>query len=581
MKSIQRLVVLALLSGNVALAADNSNIPEAASALNLTQSASATHYMAVTANPHATAAAAAMLKRGGSAVDAAIAAQLVLGLTEPQSSGIGGGAFALYWESGKQKLHYFDGRETAPAAVDENYFMQDDGKPMPFADAVIGGHSVGVPGVVRLLALTHKRYGKLPWATLFEPAIALAQNGFAISPRLYTVLKETPRLLESSALREHFFLPDGNPKPIGSLLKNPAYAKTLQQVARGGEAAFYGGPIAGDMVAAVNFNANRTGKLALKDLADYRAVERDPICAAYLSYTVCGAAPPSSGGTTVLAILGMLQQFSPEQRAPSSAGFYHVFAEASALAFADRDTYVADPDFTSVPTAGLVAPDYLAARAALIDPAKTMPMATAGEVQWPKAAQRVNYLASASPELLSTSHLSIVDNFGNAFTMTTSVESAFGSRIFVDGFILNNQLTDFSFTPRDADGKRVANRIEPGKRPRSAMAPTMVFKDNKPMLLIGSPGSARIIDYVAKTLVYVLDGTLPLSDAIASPHIISLNRGIELEPGRSDAEKSALMALGHSVKEVPQSSGLNGIFIDRKILTGVADPRREGTAAGN
>lgn len=578
---INRLLLPALFFSGLVFAADNSNIPEAASGLNPTQTATAQHYMAVTANPHATAAAVSMLERGGSAIDAALAAQLVLGLTEPQSSGIGGGAFVLYWDSAKRKLHYFDGRETAPAAVDENHFLLDDGKPMGFADAVIGGHAVGVPGVVKLFALAHQRYGKLPWATLFEPAISLAENGFAISPRLFTLLKETPRLRESAALREYLFLPDGNPKPIGFILKNPAYAKTLKQLARGGEQAFYSGTIARDIVAAIANNPNRSGKLALRDLASYRALEREPVCGMYFAYKVCGAAPPSSGGTTVLAILGMLQHFSTEQRQPGSTGFYHVFAEASALAFADRDTYVADPDFVSVPTTGLVAPDYLAARASLIDSTTTMPTAPAGEPRWPQAAKRVDYLTMPSPELQSTSHLSIVDSFGNAFSMTTSVESAFGSRVLVDGFLLNNQLTDFSFTPRDPDGKRVANRIEAGKRPRSSMAPTIVFKDDKPVLLLGSPGSARIIDYVAKTLVYVLDGSLPLSEAIASPHIISLNKGVELEQGRAnEAEKNALSALGHSVKEGPQSSGLNGIRFDEKGLTGASDPRREGTAEG-
>jgi gamma-glutamyltranspeptidase/glutathione hydrolase len=577
---MRRLLWLLCLQGSFALAADNSHIPEAASALNQTQSVSAQHFMAVTANSHATTAAFDMLKRGGSAIDAAIAAQLVLGLTEPQSSGIGGGAFMLYWDSAKTKLHYFDGRETAPAAVDENYFLQDDGKPLAFMDAVIGGHSVGVPGVIKLFALAHSRYGKLQWATLFEPAIALAQNGFAISPRLYTLLKETPRLQESAALREYFFLADGNPKPIGFVLKNPAYANTLKQLARGGENAFYRGAIARDIVAAVNGSPNSTGNIALGDLAAYRAIEREPVCAAYFSYRICGAAPPSSGGTTVLAILGMLQQFSADQRKPGSVDFYHLFAEASALAFADRDTYVADPDFIAVPTQELVAPDYLAARAALIDPKQATPAASAGAPRWPQAAH-IDYLASASPELLSTSHVSIVDSFGNALSMTTSVESAFGSRVLVDGFVLNNQLTDFSFTPRDQDGKRVANRIEAGKRPRSSMAPTIVFKDAKPLLLIGSPGSARIIDYVAQTLVYVLDGKLGLDEAIASPHIVSLNRGVELESGKvGEAEKTALTAFGHTIKEVPQSSGLNGILIEQKGLTGVSDPRREGVAKG-
>src|SRR5690606_38265042 len=289
---------------------------------------------------------------------------------------------------------------------------------------------------------------------------------------------------------------------------------------------------------------------------------------------------PSSGGTTVLAILGMLQQFPPSQREPDSTGFLHLFAEASALAFADRDTYVADPDFVSVPTAGLIAPEYLSARAALIDPARAMPTASAGDPRWPQAAQRVDYLTSVSPELQSTSHFSIVDSDGNALSLTTSVESAFGSRLLVRGFLLNNQLTDFSFVPRGANGERIANRIEAGKRPRSSMAPTMVFKDGKPVLLIGSPGGARIIDYVAKTLVYALDHSRAPAEAIASPHIVALNRGVELEQGRwGDEVRSALSALGHTIKEVPQTSGLHGIWLGEELL-GVADPRREGATGG-
>ncbi|HEY3698097.1 MAG TPA: gamma-glutamyltransferase [Spongiibacteraceae bacterium] len=582
---IASLCLCVCLYGDFVSAADNTLVPEAASAIDsrfaASQNATAVQFMAVTANAHATAAAVEMLHRGGSAIDAMIAAQLVLGLVEPQASGIGGGAFMLYWDQQAQQLHYFDGRETAPARVDENYFLQDNGEPLAFLDAVIGGHAVGAPGIVKLLAMSHQRFGKLPWADLFQPAIRLAEHGFIISPRLFTLLNETPRLQESPSLRAYFFLADGSPKPAGTLLKNPAYAKTLKLIARDGEQAFYRGALAQDIVKAVQTNPNRKGALALDDLAAYKAIERTPLCMNYLEYKVCGAAPPSSGATSVFAILGILQHFPIAQRQPNSAAFAHLFAEASRLAFADRDTYVADPDFVAVPTEGLIAPAYLAERAQLINPHQAAATVQAGQPAWPKAAAHQPYITSPSPERISTSHLSLVDRFGNALSMTTSVESAFGSRVLVDGFLLNNQLTDFSFVPRDTAGTRVANRIEPGKRPRSSMSPVIVFRDGKPVLLLGSPGGARIIDYVAKTLAYSLDNQISIAEAIASPHIVAMNRGVELEQGSSNEQlKPALEALGHVVKLMPQSSGLNGISIDGKKLTGSSDPRREGAVGG-
>lgn len=583
-------VFSSIVLSTVAHAADNALVPEAASRSTVSadsQNATARHFMAVTANAHATDAAVAMLKRGGSAIDAMIAAQLVLGLVEPQASGIGGGALMLYWEPNARRLHYFDGRETAPARVDENYFLQSNGEPQAFLDAVIGGHSVGTPGVVKLLAMTHKRYGKLPWADLFQPAIALAEKGFIISPRLHTLLEETPRLLESPALRAYFFQADNSPKPVGTLLKNPAYAKTLRLLAHDGEAAFYRGTLARDIVAAVTQDPNQAGPLALADLSAYNAKERAPLCMDYREYQLCGTAPPSSGATTVFAILGMLRRFPAETRQPNSVEFAHLFGEASRLAFADRDTYLADPDFVTVPSEGLIDPDYLAARAKLIDPQHAAASVAAGQPRWPAKAAAQNYLTANSPELAGTSQISIVDGAGGALSMTTTVESAFGSRILVDGFFLNNQLTDFSFTPRDAKGQQVANRIEPGKRPRSSMAPVIVFRAGKPVLLLGSPGGARIIDYVAKTLLYNLDNGLSPQEAIASPHIIGMGRNLELEQDSSaEALKPALEAQGHSVKVAPQSSGLNGIWIEEKKriegkqLRGSSDPRREGAVGG-
>lgn len=579
------LSALALGAFNVH-AVDDSLAPESASAttpvLASNKTGSGRRFLAATANDHATQAAIAMLQQGGSAVDAAIAAQLVLGLVEPQSSGIGGGAFMLYWEQAANRLHTFDGRETAPAAVDDHYFLTPAGNPEAFLDAVIGGHSVGTPGVVRMLALTHRRYGKLRWATLFEPAIKLAEQGFVISPRLATLLQKTPRLAVNPDIQAYFFEPDGRPKPAGTLLRNPAYAATLKQLVRDGEKAFYEGSIARAIVDKVQHNPNRPGKLALTDLRSYRALERAPVCAGFRHYQVCGAPPPSSGGTTVLAILGLLERFPSTELKPESTSFYHRFAEASRLAFADRNTYVGDPDFVDVPTAALVAPSYLSARSQLINPEQAMSAAPPGQPLSP--AKAAAFRQASSPEQISTSQLCIVDTAGNVLTMTTSVEGAFGSRLMVGGFLLNNQLTDFSFAPRDADGRQVANRIEPGKRPRSSMAPTMVFEDGKPVLITGSPGGSRIIDYVAKTLVYILDGELPMDAALVSPHLVDIGPALELEKGRvSNDQRQALQKLGHTVIEAEESSGLSAIRIDRDkvgagyLLRGANDPRREGT----
>lgn len=577
------LLVGGALASGAALGADDTQVPEAASAIGAGATATARKFMAVTANPHATDAAVAMLRRGGSATDAAIAAQLVLGLVEPQASGIGGGAFMLHWSQRDRQLRYYDGRETAPAAVDEKLFMQN-GEALGFLDAAIGGRSVGTPGVVKLMALSHERHGKLPWAELFEPAIRLAEQGFAVSPRLNTLLQHTPRLAASPDLRAYLFREDGTPLPVGTLLKNPEYAETLKLLASSGEKAFYSGQLARSIVQTVQRNPLQPGKLAMGDLKTYKARERLPLCAPFRQYKVCGPAPPSSGGTTVLAILGILQRLDAKLLAPESTSFYHLFAEASRLAAADRDTYIADPDFVPVPANGLIAPAYLARRATLIDPKATLPPVQSGQPAGPSA---FNFIQSTSPELMSTSHISIVDAAGNAVSMTSSIEAAFGSRLLVGGFLLNNQLTDFSFVPKGADGRRIANRVEPGKRPRSSMAPIIVFRDDQPVLLIGSPGGARIIDYVAKTLFYMLDSGMPMDRAIASPHIVDMNRGLELEQGRFGNETVAqLRALGHSVREMAQTSGLNGILIEgaagsaERRLIGSSDPRREGTAGG-
>jgi gamma-glutamyltranspeptidase / glutathione hydrolase len=569
-------IAAAFLVSSISYASDPVIIPEAASGFTESTTVSAESAMAVTANPYATYAAEKILRAGGSAIDAGIAAQLVLGLVEPQSSGIGGGAFMLYWDATSKQLSSWDGRETAPQLVDEHHFLTPDGQPMGFFDAVIGGYSVGVPGVLAMLEASHKRFGKLPWKTLFAPAISLANDGFVVSPRLHTLLLEMPKVAVNPAITAYFFSDEKTPKPVGTILKNPAYAAALSKIATKGSVAFYKGDIAKDIVNAVKSDQNRAGLLRKTDLENYKAKERTPICASFRSYKVCGAPPPSSGGTTVLAILKMIEATGDANSTFTEADFLHTFIEASRLAFADRNTYVADPDFVEVPTTGLVDSAYLKRRATLIDLKKRTQEVFAG--QPPASPTRIT---STSPELPSTSHFSIVDASGNVLSMTTSIETAFGSRIFVDGFLLNNQLTDFSFSPDNSDGGKIANRIEAGKRPRSSMSPMIIFKDDKPVLAIGSPGGARIIDYVAGSIYRILAEGEDIADAISAGHIIAMGDTTELETGRfSDEVKKNLQQRGHQFTERDQTSGLHGIMIEDTGLKGAADPRREGQVLG-
>lgn len=549
--------------------------PEIATGRTGIKAASATEYMAVTANPHATKAAIQMLAKGGTAVDATIAAQLVLGLVEPQSSGIGGGALILSYRADHKKTFYYDGRETAPMAVDENYFMRD-GKPRPFMQTVIGGYSVGVPGLMRVLELAHQRDGKLPWKQLFTPAIDLAESGFKVSTRLHQLLKHLPQVAARPAIKRYFFNTAGEPYPVGYMLKNPAYAQTLRTLANKGAEAFYQGDIARAIVDAVSKDAINPGRMTLKDLAGYRAEVRQPLCSTFLNFRVCGASPPSSGGTTVGAILGMLQQFPLQNYPVPSVKLTHLFTEASELAFADRNAYLGDPDFVSVPTEALVAQSYLTARAKLINPNKAEP-ASAGK---PLAAPE--HITAGSPEMPNTSHLVIVDQYGNGVSMTTTIETGFGSRLMVGGFLLNNQLTDFSFTPSDARHHLVANRIQPGKRPRSSMSPTIVFNQQGDLrLLVGSPGGSRIIDYTARTILYHLAKQMPIAEAIAAGNIAAIGRNLEIEPGTLTMKQIArLKAMGHSVVERDLNSGIHAIALIKDTLYGGADPRREGNVAG-
>ncbi|WP_159880152.1 gamma-glutamyltransferase [Aquitalea denitrificans] len=551
--------------------------PEAASGFQTRPAVYSRHSMVSTANPYASQAARDTLRRGGSAIDAAIATQLVLGLTEPQSSGIGGGAFMLYFDG--RKLTSFDGRETAPVTADSRLFLQADGKAMDFYRAVVGGRSVGVPGVVAMLKLAHQRGGKLPWASLFQPAIQLARTGFAISPRLHTLLGTERFLQQDPQARAYFYQADGSPLPVGSILKNPDYASTLEQLAQRGPAAFYQGEIGQAIVDAINRHQENPGHMRASDLAAYQAIERKPLCGPYRRWQVCGMDAPSSGGVAVLQMLGLLQRFPLSTMSPTGSNTIHLFAEANKLAFADRNRYLADPDFVAVPSQALVSRDYLQQRSRLITPDRSMGRATAGE---PSGIRLSLYGRDSAPELPSTSHLNIVDRAGRVVSMTSSIEDQFGSRLMVKGFLLNNQLTDFSFRP-DEDGTPVANRVEAGKRPRSSMSPTLVFNDRGQFVLAtGSPGGSQIIGYVSQTLLGLLDWKLDPQQAVSLPHYGNRNGDTELEENRGLASSmAALRALGHTVQEVEMTSGLSAIVRTAHGYAGGADPRREGVVLGD
>ncbi len=563
-------------AGALAAAGHEDLNPEAASGRAARTAAYAAHYMASTANPWATRTAADVLARGGSAADAAVAAQMVLNLVEPQSSGIGGGAFIVAFDPRDGRVRSYDGRETAPAAAQATRFMRD-GQAMDFREAVNSGRSVGVPGVLRALRLLHDAQGRLPWAELFEPAIRLAREGFPVSPRLHALLAGDRDLRRQPAAARYFYDPDGRPWPVGHVLRNPELADTLARIAREGPDAFYEGPIARDIVAAVAAHPV-PGDLSLEDLRDYRALEREPVCMPYRVYRLCGAPPPSSGPLAVLQILGILAHTPIAQAAPESPRAAHLFAEAGRLAFADRDAYVADPAFVQVPVAGMLDPAYLAARAALIRPDRSMGRAEAGDP--PAGPPRPG--AGEGLEPPSTTQVSIVDAEGGAVSMTSSVEGAFGSKILVRGFLLNNQLTDFSFLARDARGRPVANRVEAGKRPRSSMAPMLALREGRVALAIGSPGGSAIINYVAQALLGVFDWGLDIQQAVDLPHYGSRNKATELEAGTpAEALAGPLRAMGHEVRVDEFPSGLQGVMrLPDGRLGGGADPRREGLALG-
>lgn len=570
-----------ILSGLLSLtlnAADRIDAPEIATGIQHHQTVIARHAMVVAANPLAVSAGVEMLKRGGSAVDAAIAVQMVLALVEPQSSGIGGGAFLLYYRHDRKQVLAYDGRETAPAAATPDMFLGEDGQPVSFYHAVVGGKSVGVPGTLRMLALAHAQQGKLPWRVLFDPAIKLAEQGFKVSPRLHALIARDKYLSLQPAARAYFYHADGSPLAVGERRVNGPLAKVFRQVAQHGPSAFYSGKIARDIVATVHQHPTNPGLMSMADMAGYRAKLRTAVCGNYRVYVVCGMPPPSSGGVAILQILGILESFDVASLQPGTAAAVHLVSEAERLAFADRNLYLADEDFGKVPVAGLIDKPYLQQRASLIDLQHSMGVASPGR---PLGADVYSRAQDNALELPSTSHISIVDRWGNAVSMTSSIEDAFGSRHMVDGFLLNNELTDFSFTP-ERDGKLVANRIQPRKRPRSSMAPTLVFDQQRQLIgVIGSPGGSAIINYVAKTVIGVLDWHMDMQQAVALPNFGSRNGPTELEQGTAlENLQPVLQSMGHDIKIGEANSGLHGIMRTPNGWLGGVDPRREGMAAG-
>ncbi len=529
--------------------------------------------MAVTANPLATDAAVEILHHGGSAIDAAIAAQWVLNLVEPQSSGIGGGGFLLHWDAASRKVSSWDGRETAPRSISGDFGRHADGSPVPFAEILASGKAVGVPGLLAMLEAAHRRHGKLAWQRLLSSAIRLAENGFPVSPRLHLLSRDDPLLRKDAKAFALYYQNDGEPRAIGSLLRNPELAAMLRRIGAEGSIALSRGEVAGRIVAAVEA---RGGRLALDELLAYQPRERDALCASYRRWRVCGMPPPSSGGIAVLQMLGILERSGPALAGPERPEAIHNFAEVGRLVYADRARYIADPDFVAVPQRELLAPAYLQQRARLLDPEKAMDAAQPGEM-----ASIGAQADGDSPELPATTHLSVVDAEGNAVALTSSIESAFGSRIQVDGFLLNNQLTDFSLSPSRA-GKPVANRAEPGKRPMSSMSPTLVFDERGGLYaVLGSPGGSRIINFVARTLLGVLDDGMEPAAALSLGHVGNRNGATELEKGRVAPELvRELERRGHAVQMLDMTSGLHLIVRREGRWVGAADPRREGSARG-
>lgn len=536
-------------------------------------------HMVASANPHASKAGMEILNDGGNAIDAMVAVQLVLGLVEPQSSGLGGGAFLVYFDGTENRLTTYDGRETAPADATADMFLDQNGQPMRFFDAVVGGRSVGTPGTVKLLHETHKKHGKLAWERLFEPAIHLADNGFKVSPRLNSLISNSAESLYLfEATRNYFLSEEGVPLFPGTIIKNAEYGNTLRMIAKNGADAFYKGELAERIVQTVQNAPGNPGKLSLDDLSGYRIKERSPVCLNYREHDICGMGPPSSGALTVGQILGILEPYDLRKLGPTAPESWRLIGDASRLAFADRSQYMADSDFVKLPK-GLLNKSYLEQRSKLLSRENALGQDDVLPGNPPQD-HASNFAADNSLELPSTSHFSIADRFGNVLSMTTTIENGFGSRLMVGGFLLNNELTDFSFVP-EIGGQLVANRIEPGKRPRSSMAPTIVMKDGKPVLAVGSPGGSRIIGYVAKTLIAWIDWDMDVQSAINLPHLLNRFGTYDLEKNTTAEQlEKPLEKLGYKTEIRDLNSGLHAVEITIQGFEGGADPRREGLAVG-
>ncbi|MBC9248213.1 gamma-glutamyltransferase [Paracoccus sp. 11-3] len=536
------------------------------------------NWMVAAAHPLAVQAGARVLEAGGSAADAMVAVQVVLGLVEPQSSGLGGGSFLVWYDAETGELTTLDARETAPKLVTPGLFLNDQGQPLEFMEAVVGGRSVGTPGTPALLEAAHRKWGKANWASLFTDGINLAENGFTVSPRLAELVAGEGEALQADPATTGYFFPGGTAVAAGAVLTNPAYAETLHRLASEGADGFYTGPVAAEIINAVQGVDGNPGVLSMADLAAYRVIERPAVCVDYREHDVCGMGPPSSGGLTVGQILGMLGGYDLASLGAENPESWRLIGDASRLAFADRGRYMADADFVPMPTKGLIDPAYLAERGKLLAGDDSLPEVSAGTPTWDHA---MLWGQDSALELPSTTHISIVDSDGNALSMTTTIENGFGARIMAGGFLLNNELTDFSFETHDEAGYPIANAVAPGKRPRSSMAPMIVMKDDKPVLVIGSPGGSRIIGYVAKAIIGHLDWGLDVQQAIALPNIVNRFGPLDVEAGTAATDiAQALTDLGFEVNETELNSGLQGIAITPEGLLGGADPRREGIAIG-
>jgi len=526
------------------------------------------------ANPHAAEAAMEILRDGGTAIDAAIAAQAILSLVEPQSSGIGGGAFLLYYDAAAGTVQAYDGREMAPRSTRPEHFLGPDGTARGFADIVRGGTAVGVPGVMAMLEMVHDDHGALPWSGLFEAGIELSETGFSISPRLRFFITRAPWTRAMPDTFSYLFDESGEPLPEGHTLVNQDHADSLRLIANQGASVLYEGELADAIVTRVNSSEINPGAMTLEDLSGYRALERDVICTPYRSYQICGMPPPTSGGLVVEMILAMLEDYDLASMGPNSPEAIHLISQASRLAYADRALYMADADFVAVPVRGLLSEEYLDRRAALIDPDTDMGTAEAGN-PWPEDMPEL--APDLSPDVPGTSHLSIVDSFGNAIAMTTTVESIFGSNLMVGGFFLNNQMTDFSHEAQ-RNGRPIANAPAPGKRPRSSMAPIIILDEEGAFFAaLGSGGGSRIPLYVLQSIISIVDWDMSMQEALDQPHFLNRNGSTELEAGSDLAAIApALVGRGHQVRNTVMNSGTHGIMIRDGVMDGGADPRREG-----